>query len=332
MTLQAVTAAPRSLYGAIQLGYTLLDTQRLADWKRFAGEGIGLGLADESPDLLAYRIDNRARRLIIRKAASDDVAALGWQMQNEAALELALSRLRARAIAVEEIAGEEAELRGVRRLWRFVGPKRQGFELFVDPVLDAVPPKLAGSGFVTGDLGLGHVAITTRRPQDMVTFWREIFDARISDYIVEKIDGVNLRITFLRVNPRHHSIAVAATVGVAMDPFPTKIQHLEMQVNSLDDVGAAYRRCRRLGFKIAMSVGQHTNDKGVSFYAVSPSGFYFELGWNPLLVDDAAGWEPEVHQGISIWGHKPQDQTVGDKLAQIASGVSSLFRSEYAPF
>jgi len=39
-----------------------------------------------------------------------------------------------------------------------------------------------------------------------------------------------------------------------------------------------------------------------------------------------------VHQGISLWGHKPQDQTIGEKLAQVGRGVSSLFRPEYTPF
>jgi 2,3-dihydroxybiphenyl 1,2-dioxygenase len=332
MNVKSVSDHGSSVFGKVQLGYALVDSTKLADWKRFAVEGMGLGIADATPDVLALRIDDRARRLIVRKAPSEDVFALGWQVASADALEEILSRLRTRQVAVEEIGGGQAELRGVERLWRFAGPKRQGFELFLKPVIDPTPPKISGSGFVTGDFGLGHVAITTRKPQEMLAFWREIFDAKISDYIVEKIDGVNLKITFLRINPRHHSVAVAATVGVALDPFATKIQHLEMQVNSLDDVGDAYRRCRSLGFKIAMSVGQHTNDKGISFYAVSPSGFYFELGWNPLLVQNDSDWSPQVHQGISIWGHKPQDQTIGDRLAQMATGVSSLFRNEYTPY
>jgi len=39
-----------------------------------------------------------------------------------------------------------------------------------------------------------------------------------------------------------------------------------------------------------------------------------------------------THQGISVWGHKPQVQTLGDKLAQIRNGVTSLLRTEYSPF
>ena len=319
-----------SVYGAVQLGYVLVDSPKIADWKRLAADGIGMAIAADSPNLVAFRTDAHARRLIVNKSEQEDVA-LGWQVDGPAALETILQRLSARKISVEEVAGEEAATRGVARLWRFVGPKLQTIELFTEPALEAPEPKLRTKGFVTGERGLGHVAITSRNPQAMISFWREIFDAKISDYIEDRISGVNLRITFLRVNSRHHSIAIAGTKGLAMDPFATKIQHLEMQVPTLDDVSQAFTRCRELGFKIAMSVGQHTNDRDVSFYAVTPSGFYFELGWSSS-EDRSEKWPVVVHDGISVWGHKPLDQTIGDQLAQMRNGISSLFHKEYMPF
>jgi 2,3-dihydroxybiphenyl 1,2-dioxygenase len=322
--------ARSSVYGAVQLGYVFVNSPHLADWKRLAADGIGMGIAADSSDLIAFRTDAHARRLIVSKSVQEDVA-LGWQVDGPAALQTILQRLAARRISVEEIAGEEAAARGVARLWRFVGPKRQSFELFTEPELEAAEPKLRTQGFVTGERGLGHVAITSRNPQAMINFWREIFDAKISDYIEDRISGVNLRITFLRVNSRHHSIAIAGTKGLAMDPFVTKIQHLEMQVPSLDDVSQAFARCRELGFKIAMSVGQHTNDRDVSFYVVTPSGFYFELGWSSS-EDNSEKWPVVVHEGISVWGHKPLDQTIGDQLAQMRKGITSLFHKEYMPF
>ncbi|MGZ5841734.1 MAG: VOC family protein [Xanthobacteraceae bacterium] len=319
------------VYGRVQLGYVLVDSSCLADWKRFAADGIGMAVAENTAGVVALRTDAHARRLIVRNRPNEDLA-LGWQIEGEDALSTILARLAARKISVEELSGEEAALRGVERFWRFIGPKRQVLELFTTPRLEAAPAKVIGSGFVTGARGLGHVAITTLKPDAMVKFWQQIFDAKISDFIEDRISGVNLKFTFLRVNPRHHSIAVAATKGLAMDPFATKIQHLEMQVASLDDVAAAYRRCRALGFKIAMAVGQHTNDRDVSFYAVTPSGFYFELGWSSTGDEKGEAWPQIVHQGISLWGHKPQDHTLGDQLAQLGNGMMSLFRNEYAPF
>jgi 2,3-dihydroxybiphenyl 1,2-dioxygenase len=321
---------PLSVYGAVHLGYVFVESPHLSEWKRLAADGIGMAVAADSPDLIAFRTDAHARRLIVSRKAGEDVT-LGWEVDGAAALQAILQRLVARRIPVEEIAGDEAAMRGVKRLWRFIGPKRQCFELFTEPVTEATELKVRASGFVTGERGLGHVAITSRNPQRMIAFWREIFDAKISDYIEDRIGGVNLRITFLRVNSRHHSIAIAATKGLAMDPFTTKIQHVEMQVKTLDDVSAAFTRCRELGFKIAMSVGQHTNDRDVSFYAVTPSGFYFELGWSSS-EDDSEKWPVVVHDGISVWGHKPLDQTIGDQLAQMRNGLTSLFQKEYMPY
>jgi 2,3-dihydroxybiphenyl 1,2-dioxygenase len=322
--------AAQSVYGAVQLGYIFVESPHLTDWKRLACDGIGMAVAAESPDLIAFRTDAHARRLVVSKNAREDVT-LGWEVDGPAALQTILQRLSARRISVEEIAGDEAATRGVKRLWRFIGPKRQCFELFTEPVVETSEPKVRAAGFVTGERGLGHVAITSRNPKAMVAFWREIFDAKVSDYIEDRISGVNLRITFLRVNSRHHSIAIAGTKGLAMDPFATKIQHVEMQVKSLEDVSAAFARCRALGFKIAMSVGQHTNDRDVSFYVVTPSGFYFELGWSSS-EGESENWPEVVHDGISVWGHKPLDQTIGDQLAQMRNGITSLFHKEYMPF
>ena len=323
-------AAP-SVYGKVRLGYALLNSAHLSDWKRLTVGGLGMTAVEQTDAVLALRTDDHARRLMVRKAAAEDVAALGWEVAGDAALKIILARLEAQKVAVEEVAGEKAALRGVARFWRFLGPKRLACELFTEPLLASAPAPDAG-GFVTGAGGMGHVAIMTRKPDAMVAFWRSIFDARISDFVEQKIMGLDFRFTFLRLNPRHHSIAVGATRGLAIDPIPTKIQHIEMQVGSLDHVTEAYRRCRALGFKIGMSMGQHTNDRSVSFYAISPSGFYFELGWNPLTIDDTMEWPQLTHPAISFWGHKPQDQTLGEKMAQLRAGVSSLFRSEYTPF
>jgi len=320
-----------SVYGAVQLGYAIVDSPRLAEWRRFGAEGIGMALSDSGPDTLAFRTDGHASRLIIRKSPQEDIA-LGLQIAGSNELDTILARHAARGVKADQIGGDEAQLRGVERIWRFLGPKGMALELYTDSRLVAEPPKVLGHGFVTGARGMGHVAITTLKYDAMIAFWREIFDAKISDYILDRIGGVNLKFTFLRVNPRHHSIAVAATRGLAMDPFATKIQHLEMQVSTLEDVGEAYRRCRALGIKIMMAVGQHPNDRDVSFYSMSPSGFYFELGWSSKDNEDIEATPPTTYQGVSLWGHKPQDQTLGDKLGQMRCAVASLFRQEYSPF
>lgn len=183
------------------------------------------------------------------------------------------------------------------------------------------------AGFVTGEGGMGHVALTSKKPTMIRGYFNTVFDARLSDYIDETMNGVKLKIRFLRVNERHHSIAVAAVRAAPIDLIRTRVQHLNIQVAELDDMTQSYQRVKQLGFDLALSVGQHTNDRELSYYAVTPSGFEWEVGWNPIIVDENT-WEPTTHQGISIWGHSRVGQTIIDKLAQFEVGAQSLLRRE----
>lgn len=222
---------------------------------------------------------------------------------------------------------EEAALRGVEGLLRFPGPKGIVQEIHTTPVVSAEPLRMLASGWVTGDSGMGHVAITSARPTLMRGYFNTVFDARLTDYIDETISGVKLRIRFLRVNERRHSIAVAAVRGLPIDPIRTRVQHLNIQAASLDDVAQSYQRVHELGFDMALSVGQHTNDKELSYYARTPSGFEWEVGWNPVVIDEST-WEPSTHQGISVWGHKPVGRTIVDLLDRFRYGARSLARPE----
>ena len=124
-------------------------------------------------------------------------------------------------------------------------------------------------------------------------------------------------------------MALAATRGQRMNPLRTGIHHLNLQAASLEDVTEAYQRMRKLGFAISNAIGQHPNDREVSFYVASPAGFDVELGWNLIVVSDEAAWQPAHYQGISLWGHFPESLSLSSKLAQMGRGITSLTRKEY---
>ena len=100
---------------------------------------------------------------------------------------------------------------------------------------------------------------------------------------------------------------------------------MNIQCATLEDMTAAYLRCRQLGYRIMMGVGQHTNDRELSFYCVTPSGFELEVGWNPVLVTPEldAAWEVTTYQGISIWGHDDVGLRALDRLSQVRQAVLS---------
>ena len=123
------------------------------------------------------------------------------------------------------------------------------------------------------------------------------------------------------------SVAIASVNALPINPIRTRVQHVNIQVAELNDMVASYQRVRQLGFGMALSVGQHTNDRQLSYYALTPSGFEWEVGWNPIVVDESR-WTPTTHQGISIWGHTPEGQTVIDKLDQFAVAARSVLHRE----
>ena len=139
----------------------VVESRQLPEWQRFARDGLGLHVDALGTGTLALRIDAHQRRLIVRDGAAEDITAIGWQLHDEHALQLALKRLRAAQLDVREIGGAEAAERGVERLWAFTGPKRLRFELFTRPLTTPAALQMRCSVLPHRDMGLGHF----RRPR-----------------------------------------------------------------------------------------------------------------------------------------------------------------------
>ena len=321
------------IFGAARLGYIVIGSEKLSDWKRFGRDALGLHLAKDSASELAFRLDAHARRIIVEKDSTEDVTAVGWQLQNEATLRTVLARLAGRGVAVDFFDDHRAAERGVQSFHRFAAPKGLSMELFTTPLQDDTPLDMLCSGFNTGVAGMGHIALTSREPERMLAFWQDIFDARISDRIEQPMGKLMLDVTFLRLNQRHHSVAIAATRGVRLDPVRTRVQHFNIEAATLEDLSAAYERCKALGYRMAHGVGQHPNDRELSFYVWTPSGFELEFGWNALSVDEAT-WNADVtYPKISIWGHEmPVKGARSVKWRELRQAIRSLFRAEYYPW
>lgn len=323
------------VFGKVQMGYAVVESMKLAQWKLFLKQGLGLHFNDDNEHVQRYRIDDHACRLLVQKGPAEDIQTLGYQVADDDTLNCILNRFEERGIAVSEHQGEEANLRGVEKFYQLKGPKGLVIELYVHSHLTQNPLDMLSSGFVTGDAGMGHVAMTSRHPVKVQRFYQEFFDARLSDRIHQPMaGGVMLDISFFRLNERHHSLAVAATRGLRLDPIRTKVQHMNLQVSSMEDLSNAFRRCKDLGFEMAHEIGQHPNDLELSFYVITPSGFEMELGWDALAVNESL-WTPADYPNISVWGHKPQKAGPLDlallNLGNFRRGLGSLFKPEYSP-
>jgi 2,3-dihydroxybiphenyl 1,2-dioxygenase len=317
-----------NIFGNVHLGYIVIETDKFADWRRFGRDAIGMHLDETMRDVMRFRLDDNECRFLLRRGPAEDVTALGWHIDDHHTFDEILRRITRHGVPTKEGTAEEAALRGVERLTRFPGPNGLVQEIFTVARRSDTPPDMAvRGGFVTGEAGIGHVAVTSKKPHQIHGYYDTVFDARLTDYIDETISGLKFKIRFLRVNQRHHSVAIAAVNRLPINPIRTRVQHLNIQVADLDDMTASYQRVKELGFHMALAVGQHTNDKELSYYAMTPSGFEWEVGWNPIVVDETT-WEPTTYQGISIWGHTPQGQTIIDKLGQFKTAAQSLVHRE----
>lgn len=319
------TARP-DVFGSVHLGYVVVGTQQFVDWRRFGSDAIGLHVDEPTRDVLRFRLDEHVCRVLLERSPVEDVTAAGWLVDDHETFEVILARVTDAGLPVAEGGPEECALRGVERLWRFPGPNGMATEIFTRAHTTTAPLRMLQTAFVTGDAGMGHLAITSRRPEQLRGYYHRVFDARLSDWVHDKIAGVQMQIRFLRVNERHHSVAVAGLRGLPMNPIRTSIQHLNTQVETLDDLLAAYQRVIDHGFRMQWSVGRHTNDREFSFYCVTPSGFEWELGWDPVVVTPEleAHWAPRTYEGISTWGHTQVGLAVADRLGQVRNAVLSV--------
>ncbi|WP_156686848.1 VOC family protein [Mycobacterium sp. Marseille-P9652] len=315
------------IFGNVHLGYAVIETNKFADWKRFGRDAVGMHLDDMLPDTMRFRLDANECRFLVRRGPAEDVVALGWHLDDHTTFDEVCRRVADHGVPHTEGCDDDAKLRGVERFLRFPGPNGLTQEVYTTARTAPLALDIPGSGFVTGAGGLGHVAIATKKPHQMRGYYDHVFNARLSDYIDETINGLKLKIRFLRVNERHHTVAIASVKKLPVNPIRTRVQHVNVQVATLDDMVTSYQRVKELGFEMALSVGQHTNDKELSYYAMTPSGFEWEVGWNPIVVDESV-WKPTTHQGISIWGHKPEGQTVIDKLQAFAVAARSVAHRE----
>jgi 2,3-dihydroxybiphenyl 1,2-dioxygenase len=267
----------------MQLGYLAFEVADGGAWDRFLGGVLGLEAAGGG----AYRMDHHDARFFVSEGPTDDLCAVGLEVDD---LDAAVARVREGGVVVTEA---DPAPRRVSRRFTFSDPSGVPLELVTGAARRATSP----GGFVADELGLGHVVLAARDQAASQRFYEERLGFKLSDRVVAEIHGHHADLVFLHCNPRHHTVAL----GGALDK---RLHHLMVEAASVDAVGHALDRTLAAGLRVMHTLGRHPNDRMLSFYAMTPSGFQFEYGWGARVVDDAT-WQPVIHDRISEWGHTP---------------------------
>jgi 3,4-dihydroxy-9,10-secoandrosta-1,3,5(10)-triene-9,17-dione 4,5-dioxygenase len=246
----------------------------------------------------------------VQQGANDRYIASGWEVAHQAAFDAAIGELQRAKVEVKRATESELALRKVQEMVWFLDPSGNRHELvwgFKGDFARFVSPQ-GVTGFVTGDMGLGHTVLPAPNFEPTWNFFREVMGFGLSDLLRLRFTPDPLepekRIYFLHCNnSRHHSLALFEM------PMPTGCVHLMVEVDSVDEVGRAYDRMLKHKAKLMATLGRHVNDNMLSFYMFTPSNFAIEYGWGGRVMD----WS---HHSVfeatapSLWGH---DFSVGFK-------------------
>lgn len=285
----------------LSLGYLRLRTPNLDEWETFATGVLGF-MPTDGPDESSsyYRWDDRPYRLQLSPGETSELEAIGWEVGDSRDLDAVVAALEAAGISVTRGTDDEAKARLVSGFASFTDPAGAPIELFYGTILshDPVVTPLV-SGFLTGDMGLGHAVIGVPDLQESIDFYRDV----LGFHMRNTWEPGGMAMAFLSPNPRHHSLALGSGI-----PGPL-LRHFMVEAATIDDVGYAQDRCQDAGVPIIMGLGRHTNDHVISFYCQSPDGFLVEFGWGGLQIDDASTETTYQITKPSFWGHRPIQST-----------------------
>ena len=276
----------------VQVGVGMPDRERFANFSR---DILGFP-ATASPDgkVTYVRPDRYQHRIAARTAAEPLLNYIGFDVGGIDELAEWKTKLGAAGIDWRPASREECLERHVADFIEFKDPDGHPLALSYGFEIDKEPVRY------TRDLsivGLGHVLLTVKDTQRSHDFYTDVLGFRLSDWVCI---NDNIRLCFLRCNTRHHSMAFAPCQPGKLP----RLQHVMLEVESLDDVMRSYHFLRVHKAPIGMGPGRHPNCQTVHVYVQTPGGFAVEFGWGHRRLDDATH-QPIVYPSgtpVDVWG------------------------------
>ena len=272
--------------------YVRLGTPDLESATRYAREVIGLELGAQESGVRYFRSDDRDHTLVYFEGDPAD-HTVGFELRDREALESAAAQLENANIAVRAGTTVECEQRRVKAFVNFRDPTGNNIDLVVQPFHSGkrhFPSRDAG---ITG---FSHIGLCSSDPPRDEKFWTGLMGAKVSDRI-----GIS---ALLRIDEVHHKIAL----------FPEKkpgVQHVNHQVESIDDVMKAYYRMKEAGIRIVFGPGRHPTSGACFLYFEGPDGMVYEYSTGVRLItqEQEASYQPRqfpmASTSFCLWGSKP---------------------------
>lgn len=274
----------------MDIRYVRLGTPDLVKATTFATEVVGLQVAREDAGQIYLKSDDRDHTLVYFEGDDRDHAT-GFELKSEEALHDAERELAENGVKSFRFTPEEITNRRVMDGLSFTDPSGNRIELVVRPFHSGkryFPSRDAG---VTG---FSHIGLRSLDPARDEVFWTKVLNARVSDWI-----GVT---PLLRIDQVHHKIAL----------FPSSypgVQHINHQVESIDDIMRSAHYLREKQIKIVFGPGRHPTSTAMFLYFEGPDGMVYEYSSGVRSITNEADYRPRQFpfepSSFCMWGTKP---------------------------
>ena len=272
----------------VGIRYCRLGTADLPSTIEYARNTIGLEEVARENGAVYLRGDHRDHNICYFQGDPSD-HTLGLEVRTFDALDAAAQSLSDSGIIVHRGTDAEAAARHVMGFINFADPTGNSIDLVVRPF---------HSGrryFPARDAGItefSHVGLKTSDAPRDEKFWSGLFNIRANDRI-----GDAALMSFDEV---HHRIAL----------FPTDhagIQHINFQVESIDDIMRSYYFLMERQVQIRFGPGRHPTSGAMFLYYEWPDGMTYEYSSGVRNVD--ADWRPRQlpfkNESFCMWGAVP---------------------------
>ncbi len=279
--------------------YLRIGTPDLDGAIRFATDIVGLQLVAREgksayfrSDKVAVRGDTRDHTLVYFEGDPGD-QTIGFDLIDPDDLDKVAAELEEAGRPVHLGTREECDKRRVRAFVAFSDPTGNKIEVVARPYHSGVRYFPARDAGITG---FSHIGLYTKDPARDEAFWTRICNARVSDWIGDA--------PLLRIATAHHSLAL----------FPaqrTGVQHINHQVEDIDDVMRSWYFLKEKGVKILLGPGRHPLSTAVMLYFRGPDGMVYEysVGVKHIRPEDEAAYRPRQfpfdQYAVCMWGAKP---------------------------
>jgi 2,3-dihydroxy-p-cumate/2,3-dihydroxybenzoate 3,4-dioxygenase len=272
--------------------YVRLGTRDLTSASRYARQVVGLESMRQAGGAEYFRSDGRDHTLVYFEGDPAD-HTVGFELRNAAELEAAATLLDRSDVKVRAGTAEECEQRRVKSFINFKDPTGNSIDLVVQPHhsgRDYWPPHN------TGITGFSHIGLCSSDPVRDEQFWTGVLGARVSDRIGPS--------PLLRIDEVHHKIAL----------FPSRkpgVQHVNHQVDSINDLMKAWYRLQAAGVRIVFGPGRHPTSGACFLYFEGPDGMVYEYstGVRHITAEQEVGYQPRQFPmdttSFCMWGSKP---------------------------